>query len=244
MSGIIFVRHGRTAYNDRGTPGASAERLRGWKDVPLDTEGKSQATAIADKLINMDFNVVYSSPLSRAKDVADAIGSAFEVKVVTDRALMPWNVGDWAGQQVKDVLKDMRDCIADETRKPPNGETFREFRRRYLAFLFAILKRAKEGGPCCIVSHTRNAQAAKAWIANGNPSSFEIDARTMNDYSDELPPGEYMTLSLGNYGTVNIDQQSSGMSDLAGDLIEAINDGDARSASLAIRAMFGDCEDS
>ncbi|WP_144510712.1 histidine phosphatase family protein [Bacillus sp. FJAT-22090] len=66
MTTIGFVRHGVTAWNKEG-------RAQGSTDVPLDEEGIQMAERVADRLEHEDWDVIYTSPLIRAKKTAEII---------------------------------------------------------------------------------------------------------------------------------------------------------------------------
>ena len=67
MKKIIYIfRHGETDSNIE-------HRMQGWLDVPLNANGVAQARALAQKLADVRFDVVYSSPSSRALDTARAV---------------------------------------------------------------------------------------------------------------------------------------------------------------------------
>ena len=65
---ICFIRHGQTDQNSKGN-------VQGRKDFPLNEEGRKQAHQVASYLINNNyhFDVIYSSPLSRAYETAKII---------------------------------------------------------------------------------------------------------------------------------------------------------------------------
>lgn len=65
---ICFIRHGQTDQNSKGN-------VQGRKDFPLNEEGRKQAHQVASYLIsnNYHFDVIYSSPLSRAYETAKII---------------------------------------------------------------------------------------------------------------------------------------------------------------------------
>ncbi len=56
---IYIIRHGKTERNQ-------ANVLQGRSDYPLNDEGIRQAEAAADRLRNVRFDHVFSSPLTRA----------------------------------------------------------------------------------------------------------------------------------------------------------------------------------
>lgn len=88
---LILIRHGETALNSQ-VAGESAERIRGWKDVPLDKAGVESANRIAKHLKEEHVGKVdrlYSSPLSRAMATAEPIGRLFKVIPAPTKALLP-----------------------------------------------------------------------------------------------------------------------------------------------------------
>ncbi|WGD36635.1 histidine phosphatase family protein [Lysinibacter sp. HNR] len=64
---IALVRHGQTAWN-------AESRIQGRTDIPLNPVGRNQAQSAAETLTN-DWQVVSSSPLSRAAETAAIIAS-------------------------------------------------------------------------------------------------------------------------------------------------------------------------
>lgn len=66
MTTIGFVRHGVTAWNKEG-------RAQGTTDVPLDEEGIQMAEQAAERMQFEEWDVIYTSPLVRAKKTAEII---------------------------------------------------------------------------------------------------------------------------------------------------------------------------
>lgn len=200
---VILVRHGETAFNKKSGHGASAdvgERIRGWKDIPLDAQGRADANRIAESLKRSHESIerIYSSPLSRAADTARRIAKVCSAPLVLSPELRPWNVGHWAGELAADVLPEMKRLSqhAHEDEAAPGGESFRAFLDRFLSFLIdrmAQVKRTDE--EVLLVTHTRNLQAARAWIAAGAHQDMSYDETTMNDYANEVPTGGEFVLA-------------------------------------------------
>ena len=63
---IVLVRHGETNWNLN-------KRLMGQKDIPLNEQGREQARILREKLLGINFDCCYTSPLSRAKETAEII---------------------------------------------------------------------------------------------------------------------------------------------------------------------------
>ncbi|MDF2067208.1 histidine phosphatase family protein [Bacillus sp. Cr_A10] len=81
MTTIGFVRHGVTAWNKEG-------RAQGNTDVPLDEEGIEMAERVADRIQLEEWDVIYTSPLIRAKKTAEIIAEKQSgAELFTDKRL-------------------------------------------------------------------------------------------------------------------------------------------------------------
>jgi broad specificity phosphatase PhoE len=89
---LYAVRHGRTAGN--------GVRYVGQGDEPLDDVGREQARALADHLAGEPIAVVYTSPLSRARDTARPFAARCGATLRVRDELMEIDYGDY-----QDVLK-------------------------------------------------------------------------------------------------------------------------------------------
>ena len=96
---IYFVRHGETDYNKQG-------RAQGHMDIPLNETGLMQAKTVAKALKNTKLDVIYSSPLQRAKVTADTINTHHNVEVICDDRLKELYRGDIQGGVLRDCSKD------------------------------------------------------------------------------------------------------------------------------------------
>lgn len=191
---VILCRHGATELN-RSVAGTSAERVRGWLDVPLDAEGRKEAESLSERLEQFPLADIYCSTLQRAEDTALAIARPHKLVPKPERGLLPWNVGKMAGEPVAEMLPKMKLLTAYPDRSAPGGEPFASFGKRFLAELCSLLSKAKRDGACiCVVTHTRNLQLAKAWLAAGSPADLSYDVGVMNDYSHEVGTGGVMVL--------------------------------------------------
>ncbi|KAK0237797.1 histidine phosphatase superfamily [Armillaria nabsnona] len=68
MITITFIRHGQSEDNPRGI-------WAGWKDAPLSGLGTSQAKALGDHFSTTRIDLIYSSPLLRARQTGEAVQS-------------------------------------------------------------------------------------------------------------------------------------------------------------------------
>lgn len=106
MATVLLVRHGRTASN---TSGILAGRTPG---VGLDDEGRSQATALAERAADLPIVRIVSSPLQRTMETATFLAEHGGTKKVprpdlqTDDRLLECDYGDWTGKGLKALGKE------------------------------------------------------------------------------------------------------------------------------------------
>jgi 2,3-bisphosphoglycerate-dependent phosphoglycerate mutase len=171
MGKLILVRHGKTVLNSLD----SAERLRGWLDVPLDEQGLREAEETAQRLSQHPVAHIYSSDLYRAQQTANAVVKATLAPIVHTSDLRPWNVGSLAGQRVQDILPILRQLELDPSQSAPEGESFLQFCDRYLRKLEELLDIAHHTEGCIVaVTHVRNLLAAPTLLHGGNKSLIPV----------------------------------------------------------------------
>ena len=90
---IYIFRHGQTDYN-------VARRVMGQLDIPLNDVGRVQATELADKLATFAIGAIYSSPLARAMETAQAVADKIGAPIITDKRLMERHNGKLQGHIV------------------------------------------------------------------------------------------------------------------------------------------------
>jgi probable phosphoglycerate mutase len=87
---VTLVRHGQT---ERSAIKAYSGRL----DVPLTDIGREQARRTAQQLAGTDIDAVITSPLSRARDTAQAIADATGAPLTVDERLTEIDYGPFEG---------------------------------------------------------------------------------------------------------------------------------------------------
>lgn len=87
MTTIGFVRHGVTAWNKEG-------RAQGSSDIPLDDDGIAMAEHVAKRFVEEQWDVIYTSPLIRAKKTAEIIALGKPgAKLIEDNRLREFGGG-------------------------------------------------------------------------------------------------------------------------------------------------------
>jgi len=148
MTTFYLVRHG--ACDGLGetiwgrTPG-----------IHLNDEGKAQAQRLAHDFNHVQLDAIYSSPLERAVETAEAIARAADLPVQQSFAFNEIDFGDWSGQSLPELARDERwhrFNTQRSTTRIPGGESFLEVQGRAV-FELERLSQHHAGGRVVIVSH-------------------------------------------------------------------------------------------
>lgn len=128
---IYIVRHGQTDWNKIG-------RVQGHTDIELNELGEEQALIVKEKLKNVNFDKVFSSPLKRAFKTAQLI---YDGEIVADNRLKERYNGELEGKITSEikVFPDFND--PDET--SCGIESLNNFRNRIKDFIEEILAKYK-----------------------------------------------------------------------------------------------------
>ncbi|NIJ13896.1 putative phosphoglycerate mutase [Saccharomonospora amisosensis] len=160
---LLLLRHGQTELSvDR--------RYSGRGDVALTEVGLAQAEAAAKRLATMEgLSVlageagalpselpIVASPLTRARQTAEAVASALGGRVETHTGLLETDFGEWEGLTFGEAaVRDPevhRRWLADTSVHPPGGESFDEVHRRVEDAREELFERY-EGRTVVLVSH-------------------------------------------------------------------------------------------
>jgi broad specificity phosphatase PhoE len=150
MIEIILVRHGETDWN-------TSETFRGRVEVALNDVGTKQADDLGGYLAREKIDIIYSGPLKRAVDTAEAIADYQNLEVNTVKNLTDIDFGDWQGVSWKEVEEKYPELYRDWLDTPeqvriPGGESLEEVRRRAVPFIEDAVMRCGEG-KIVFVSH-------------------------------------------------------------------------------------------
>ena len=77
---IYLVRHGETIWNKEG-------RIQGREDVPLNEKGIALAEITSEGMREIPFDVIYSSPLIRARKTAEIMRGDRTCPIIEDDRL-------------------------------------------------------------------------------------------------------------------------------------------------------------
>ena len=205
---LILVRHGQSEWNAKNL-------FTGWKDPGLTEQGVSEAKN-AGKLIleqKIEFDVMYTSMLSRAQKTGDIILGILnhkEIPIIKNEALNERHYGSLAGLNKDDARKKWGDEQVHIWRRsfdipPPDGESLKDTADRVLPYFETeIMPKVISGSSVLIAAHGNSLRAlimkldsispediVKLEIPTGAPIQYEftpdgiVDKKT-NLYEKQL----------------------------------------------------------
>ena len=205
---LILVMHGQSEWNAKNL-------FTGWKDPGLTEQGVSEAKN-AGKLIleqKIEFDVMYTSMLSRAQKTGDIILGILnhkEIPIIKNEALNERHYGSLAGLNKDDARKKWGDEQVHIWRRsfdipPPDGESLKDTADRVLPYFETeIMPKVISGSSILIAAHGNSLRAlimkldsispediVKLEIPTGAPIQYEftpdgiVDKKT-NLYEKQL----------------------------------------------------------
>ncbi len=138
---ITYFVHGTTTDNEN-------KLSSGWNDVELSETGKRQSLELTEKTSQHNFDVVFTSDLSRAFNSAKITwGDKYEI--IQDERLRECNYGDLNGKP-SDIVEPLQEKSVENPM--PNGESYEQVKTRINSFL-QFLKSNYGGQHVAIVAH-------------------------------------------------------------------------------------------
>jgi len=200
---LILVRHGQSEWNAKNL-------FTGWKDPGLTDQGVSEAKN-AGKLIseqNIEFDIMYTSMLSRAQKTGDIILGILnhkEIPIIKNEALNERHYGSLAGLNKDDARKKWGEEQVHIWRRsfdipPPDGESLKDTADRVLPYFEAeIMPKVVSGSSILIAAHGNSLRAlimkldsispediVKLEIPTGAPIQYEFTSEGIVDKKTNL----------------------------------------------------------
>jgi len=147
---LIIIRHGETLWNIEG-------KKQGQLDSPLTSLGIKQAKALAQRLTEESFTVLYASDLGRAYETAEYIAARTNHKIFPEQRLRERSFGIFQGLTDKQIENKYPAEHNSYLTNPvdyviPDGESLRQFYARVTDFLES-LPTLHDGQIVTIVTH-------------------------------------------------------------------------------------------
>jgi broad specificity phosphatase PhoE len=141
---------------------------------------KEEAKHLAVALAGIPFTAVYTSPLARALETAEAVAAAHGLGPIEVADLREIERGDVEGLEFDRYPVQLQ---AELLEKPlsvrfPGGETYGELRTRVCRALDVVVER-HAGESVLVVAHAGSIRAAlAAWLGIADEAIFRLDQRT------------------------------------------------------------------
>ncbi len=137
---IVLVRHGETEWSSSG-------RHTSVTDVALTEHGRTQAAALAARLLGRRFSLVLTSPRARAVDTCALAGLGDAADVSDD--LVEWDYGEYEGLTTAQI-REREPHWTIFTHGAPAGETAQQVAARADRVLARVVA---AGGDVALFSH-------------------------------------------------------------------------------------------
>jgi broad specificity phosphatase PhoE len=184
---VLLIRHAHTYALGRSLSGRS-------DDVPLSNEGRTQADRLGRALAPCPLAAIYTSPLARAVQTAEALSRYQPVAISQETELLEIDFGGWSGKTFVDLEHDpewQRFNAKRSTARIPGGEPLTNVQARIVAAVSRLGAR-HPGKTIALVSHADVLRFALL---------YHIGA-TLDDYARfEVAPASVSALSLTTSGT-------------------------------------------
>jgi probable phosphoglycerate mutase len=149
---LYITRHGETEWN-------VAKKLHGWQDSQLTASGIRNAELLGERLKNIHFDGIYSSPSKRTMKTEEIIrGERKTPEIMTDDRFREMGMGEWEGK-THDYLTEMFPVEynhffqAPHLFQNPGGESFIDFHERVKKAMDRI-NEEYDSGNILLVTHS------------------------------------------------------------------------------------------
>jgi len=154
---LLLVRHGQTPTTGSVLPGRAP-------GLHLSDRGREQAERVAERLVGLRVDALYSSPMERAQETAEPTAARTGLAVTPEEGLLECDFGGWTGSAISDLaaLPEWQTVQHSPSQfRFPDGESFPEMQAR----IVGAMERARDahaGGVVVCFSHADPIKAAVA----------------------------------------------------------------------------------
>jgi len=148
---LILIRHGETQWNNQ-------RRIQGGSsDIELNETGRNQAEKLGLSLKEREINAIYSSPLKRARDTAQAVASHHNLEMHIEPGLRELEVGELEGVTAESLGTDFSNFLIHwqngngAEKLPGGGESLIDLQNRAWSVVKQIVDNNQ--GAAAVVTH-------------------------------------------------------------------------------------------
>jgi isoleucyl-tRNA synthetase len=172
---------------------------------PLTRKGVNDARKKAFALRKYKIDIIYASPLTRTKQTAEIISEILKVPVIFDHRLREIDLGELNGKPYEEFDKFYYNEFTgkrDLDKKPLNGESLNDVRKRVINFLLDLEKLHK-GKNILIVSH-----GAPLWMLENEMKALNnddiLDFKVKSYELGELRKVEFKVVPRNSEGLIDL----------------------------------------
>jgi len=165
---LLLIRHAVTQATGTRLSGATP-------GIHLSEEGRSQAARLSERLAPVRLAGLYTSPLERCVETAEAIAARSGLEVQQHPGLVEVGYGTWTGRPLAQLARSAlwsRIQQSPSSVRFPGGETLTEVQRRCSAALDELAGRHRRG-IVAVVSHADVIRLAVAHYAGVHIDLFQ-----------------------------------------------------------------------
>ena len=187
MGTWYLVRHGETEWNRTG-------RMQGHLGVPLNAEGRRQATRLAGRLRRVEFSAIYASDLARAAETAQIIADGRDLAFTPDSDLREFSGGEWEGLTLEEIETRHPGLLAERIEaggnmgwSAPGGESAIDALQRVRRFSTRANAKLDAGENILVVAHGGTLRALVICLldlADTDFWKFQVDNTALAIVSD------------------------------------------------------------
>ena len=171
---IYFIRHGETIWNKE-------KKIQGQSDIALNEYGRELAHITSKAIKDIPFDIVYSSPLIRAKETAEILVKNRNLEIHENPLLIEMSFGEGEGESLSEIhthpeMK-LHNFIHNpgEYTPPSGGETFEELYKRCKTFIENFILPVENKYSCMlIVGHGALIRGMIHYIINRPSKDFWV----------------------------------------------------------------------
>ncbi len=175
---LYIMRHGETSWN-------KARMIQGRTDTELTERGIEMAEKTAEGMKNIDFECIYSSPLTRAYKTAEVIRAGRDIPIIKDERLFEVCFGEWEGANI-DERQDQLEKFFDDPVKyvaTRGAESYEDILSRAKSFLEEVIYPLKDKEDDCkvlVAGHAAINRGLSAILMNTELKDFWAEPHRKN----------------------------------------------------------------
>jgi probable phosphoglycerate mutase len=196
---VVLIRHGVT---DETGPILSGRR----PGIGLSDKGRQQAEAAGRRLADLPVAAVYSSPLERCRQTAEAVAAPHDLPVREVAGLFEADYGEWSGRKIEELRgSDLWKLVqvTPSAVRFPGGESVREMQSRIIGAVEDIVA----AHPGRIVVAASHADPIKAVVAHYTGVHLDLFQRLF------VSPASCTVLRFGPAGAALVKLNDTGSLD-------------------------------